>query len=71
MQTDDRDKTDHAPHPSGVERHIAQQPLQGQRIPPDIDESHRPGAPGLQGERRQGERRQPDSDRRGRDEPQR
>lgn len=65
MQTDDRDKTD-APRPSGVERHIAQQPLQGQRIPPDIDESHRPGA---QAERRQGERRLADSDRR-RHEPQ-
>ncbi len=70
MQTDDRNKTD-APCPSGVERHIAQQPAQGQTIPPDIDESHRPGAPGLQQERRQGERRQADSDRRGRDAPRR
>ncbi len=61
MQTDDRNKTD-APRPLGVERHIAQQPAQGQTIPPDIDESHRP-------ERRQGERRQADSDRRGRDAP--
>lgn len=67
---DERDKAD-AQRPSGVERHIADQPLQGQRIPPDIDESHRPGAPGLHAERRQGERRQPDRERRGRQEPQR
>jgi hypothetical protein len=63
MPTDDRDKGG-ARQPSGVERHIAQQPAQGQTIPPDIDESHRPGAPGLQGERRHGDRRQPESDRR-------
>ncbi len=62
MPTDDRDEVKR--RPAGVERHIAQQPLQGQRIPPDIDELHRPGAPGFQGERRHGERRQPGSDRR-------
>lgn len=60
MQTDDHDK----PPRSGVERHIAEQPLEGRPIPPDIDETHRPHAPGVQTERRQGERRQPDSDRR-------
>ena len=63
MTSDDRDKPD-KPRPAGVERHIAEQPLRGQTIPPDIDESNRPQDLGPRTERRQGERRQPDSDRR-------